>query len=29
MSANSDFGTWGRYKQIHLDKLTPDQTHRS
>jgi len=25
MSANSDFGTWGRYKQIPLDKMTPDQ----
>src|ERR1700727_585512 len=25
MSANSDFGTWGRYKEIPLDKMTPDQ----
>ena len=23
MSANSDFGTWGRYKEIPLDKMTP------
>jgi 4-carboxymuconolactone decarboxylase len=25
MSANSDFGTWGRYKEIPLDKMTADQ----
>ena len=25
MSANSDFGTWGRYEEIPLDKMTPDQ----
>jgi 4-carboxymuconolactone decarboxylase len=25
MSANSDFGTWGRYKEIPLDKMTPEQ----
>src|ERR1700723_3585929 len=25
MSANPDFGTWGRYKEIPLDKMTPDQ----
>jgi hypothetical protein len=25
MSANSGFGTWGRYKEIPLDKMTPDQ----
>jgi hypothetical protein len=25
MSANSDFATWGRYKEIPLDKMTPDQ----
>jgi hypothetical protein len=25
MSANSDFGTWGRYKEIRLDKMTPGQ----
>ena len=25
MSANSDFGTWGRYKEIPLDEMTPDQ----
>ena len=29
MSANSDFGTWGRYKEIPLDKMTPDQKRRS
>src|SRR6202044_2012637 len=25
MSANSDLGTWGRYKEIPLDKMTADQ----
>ena len=25
MSANPDLGTWGRYKEIPLDKITPDQ----
>ena len=29
MSANSDFGTRGRYKEIPLDKMTPDQKRRS
>jgi RNA polymerase sigma-70 factor (ECF subfamily) len=29
MSANSDFGTWGRYKEIPLDKMTPNQKRRS
>lgn len=25
MSANSDFGTFGRYKEFPLDKMTPDK----
>jgi hypothetical protein len=25
MSANPDFATWGRHKEIPLDKRTPDQ----